>query len=106
MNVLSGHRAVDVVMPVFCCVAAPTELFDARCICDSFSAHSFDGRARPLEAANSSHALFAAEKANHVLEAAHLMEMSAHCQNSHQLHCDTNWASNTINDDRSRCCCK
>ena len=61
----------------FCSVTAPEQLFDARAEGESLSASALDGVRPALHAANDSTALFAAEKANHVQEAAHLMELSA-----------------------------
>ena len=70
---------------MFCQVPEPRQLFDACAVLESASARSVSGAARlPYQVHNT--ALFAAEKANHVLEEAHLMELSAGGQHSSQPH--------------------
>ena len=73
------------VMAVFCYLADPAQLFDLPAVAALLSAPSTAGQQLSSAAAADSQALFAAEKANHVLEAAHLLEMSAYGQ-SHRQH--------------------
>lgn len=69
-----------VTVSVFCRIAEPSQLFDVGSVGALLSAPLTDVTEPRMNSVSAGNELFAAEKANHVLEAAHLIEMSAYGQ--------------------------